>query len=286
VEGDDRRHPLDDELVEGPPGPLQRLLAVAAGHHELGEHGVECPGDDVTDRYDPLLAKLVVHGRTRAQAIERLREALEQTTVLGVRTNLRFLRWLLAQPLMAEGEMRTDTLSRIRLPDPPELDDEAWSAAAATLVDASNDPWGGGWRLNEAPRLRLRHGDEERSVPIARGGGGIAAADPDRRHAFVDVDGQSVEFAVASAPDVDEAAREASAGGEGRATLTAPMPGRVIAVRVAEGASVAESEPVVLIEAMKMEHAVVSPLAGRVTRLVAREGAQVERGALLAGVEA
>jgi biotin carboxyl carrier protein len=153
-------------------------------------------------------------------------------------------------------------------------------------VDASNDPWGGGWRLNEAPRLRLRHGDEERSVAVGRGDGPTAATDPDRRQAFVDVDGQSVEFAVAPAPDVDEAAREASAGGEGRATLTAPMPGRVIAVRVAEGASVAESEPVVVIEAMKMEHAVVSPLAGRVTRLVTREGAQVERGDLLAEVEA
>jgi biotin carboxyl carrier protein len=79
--------------------------------------------------------------------------------------------------------------------------------------------------------------------------------------------------------------RQASASIEGHATLTAPMPGRVISVRVAEGASVSEQEPVVVIEAMKMEHAVASPISGRVARLLVQEGAQVQRGDLLAQVE-
>ena len=76
-------------------------------------------GDHVGDRYDPMLAKLIAHGATRGEALDRLRAALERTTVLGVRTNLRFLRWLLDRPEMGEGEVRTDTIAGLELPGPP-----------------------------------------------------------------------------------------------------------------------------------------------------------------------
>ena len=100
----------------------------------------------------------------------------------------------------------------------------------------------------------------------------------------VGVDGQSLEFAIAPPPTVEEAVRHAAAGGEGAATLTAPMPGRVIAVRAAVGASVAAHQVVVVIEAMKMEHAVVAPNDGVLTRLAVEEGQQVQRGDVLAEV--
>ena len=77
-----------------------------------------------------------------------------------------------------------------------------------------------------------------------------------------------------------------AAGGEGASILIAPMPGRVIAVRAAEGASIAAHQPVVIIEAMKMEHAVVAPLGGRLVRLHVSEGQQVQRGDVLAEVAA
>jgi acetyl-CoA/propionyl-CoA carboxylase biotin carboxyl carrier protein len=244
-------------------------------------------GDEITDRYDPLLAKLIATGATRAEAVTRLREALQRTTVLGVRTNLRFLRWLLAQPPMRDGEMRTDTLGRLALPGAPAIDEAAWTSAASLLAPSSGDGhgvWGGGWRLNAPGQLRLRQVDEERLVTIG------AAARPGvvdlaGAEAFIDVEGQSLEFRLAPAPTVEGAIRQASASDAAHAALIAPMPGRVIAVRAAEGASVREHEPVVVIEAMKMEHAVVSPLAGRVTRLAIREGAQVQRGDVLAEVE-
>ena len=103
----------------------------------------------------------------------------------------------------------------------------------------------------------------------------------------VDVDGQSLEFELAPAPTVEDAVRHASAaGGEGASVLTAPMPGRVIAVRAAEGAAIAAHQPVVIIEAMKMEHAVVAPLGGRLARLHVSEGQQVRRGDVLAEVAA
>ena len=263
-------------------GRLARLswpegVRIDAGIHE---------GDEIGDRYDPMLAKVIAHGRTRDEALERLRTALAATEVLGVRTNLRFLRWLLDERPMREGEMRTDTIANLDLPGPPTITPSHWQAAAALLSPASSDPWSGGWRMAAGPTLRLRHGDQERSVTVA-GGEPLPIAVRDGAAAYVDVDGQSLEFELAPAPTVEDAVRHAAAaGGEGASVLTAPMPGRVIAVRASEGASVAAHQPVIVIEAMKMEHAVVAPLGGRLVRIHVAEGAQVRRGDLLAEVAA
>jgi biotin carboxyl carrier protein len=149
------------------------------------------------------------------------------------------------------------------------------------------DAWGGGWRANAAPSVRLCHADEERSISIVDDPpDSRVAVDAATGVAHVDVEGQSLEFAIAAAPTVEEAIRHAAAHEGGHAALVAPMPGRVIALPVAEGASVQQHATVVVIEAMKMEHAVVSPLAGTVARLLVREGQQVGRGDLLAEVSA
>jgi biotin carboxyl carrier protein len=108
--------------------------------------------------------------------------------------------------------------------------------------------------------------------------------DTESSTAHVAVDGQSLEFRLAPPPSVEEAVRHASVHDADSALLTAPMPGRVIAVRAREGASVPEHATVVVIEAMKMEHAVVAPLAGTVTRIAVQEGQQVQRGDVLAEV--
>jgi acetyl/propionyl-CoA carboxylase alpha subunit len=233
-----------------------------------------------------MLAKLIAHGRTRREAIERLQAALAATSVLGVRTNLRFLRWLLAHAAMRDGEMRTDTIGMLDLPAPPTIQPSHWQMAASLMTPASADPWAGGWRVAAAPTLRLRHGDEERGVTT-----GTPEEPPlavrDGAAVHVDVDGQSLEFELAPAPTVEDAVRHASAvAGEGASVLTAPMPGRVIATRAAEGAALAAHQPVVIIEAMKMEHAVVAPLGGRLVRLLVSEGQQVRRGDVLAEVAA
>ena len=106
------------------------------------------------------------------------------------------------------------------------------------------------------------------------------------RAIHLDVGGQSLAFAIADAPTVDEAVRHAASHAEGHAALVAPMPGRVVAVRVAAGATVAAHATVVVIEAMKMEHAVTTPIAGVVGNLAVRDGDQVQRGDLLAEVMA
>jgi acetyl/propionyl-CoA carboxylase alpha subunit len=242
-------------------------------------------GDEVTDRYDPMIAKLIVHARTREEALERMRTALAATAVLGVRTNLRFLRWLFAQPAMRDGEVRTDTIGSLDLPGPPDVEAKHWQAAALQATQPMRESWEGGWRLNAPAVVRLRHGDEERSVPIGVGDADDPDATSTGEYIHVDAEGQSLEFRIAPPPTVEEAVRHAaSAGGDGTAALLAPMPGRVIAVRVADGAAVRAHQPIIVIEAMKMEHAVVAPIDGTLINLTVREGQQVQRGDLLGEV--
>jgi len=239
--------------------------------------------DDVTASFDPMLAKIIAHGATREEALSGLRDGLARTTILGVRTNIRFLRWLLGQPVVRDGEVRTDTIGRLELPPPPVPAERHWPAASLAVAPADDRPWSGGWRLNAVPVVRLRHDDEERTIPIGHGDG-LPRAIAGRDAIHVEVDGQSLEFEPAPAPTVDEAMRHAGSQEEGSAVLTAPMPGRVIAVRAAEGASVDAHQAVVIIEAMKMEHAVTAPAAGTLTRVVVSEGDQVGRGDVLAEI--
>jgi len=248
------------------------------------DSGVE-EGDVITDRYDPMIAKLIAHGRTRAEALERLRAALDATTILGVRTNLRFLRWLLEQPLMRDGEMRTDSIAQLEVPGPPQPSDGHWRAAAQALRPRDETPWAGGWRLNAPAVLRVAHADETRSVTLG-GGEAETAALLQEGVAHMDVEGQSLEFAIAPPPSVEDAARHAAGSDAGgTALLTAPMPGRVISVRVTQGSAVTRHAVVAVIEAMKMEHAVVAPIDGRVARLTVSEGQQIQRGDALAEIE-
>jgi acetyl-CoA/propionyl-CoA carboxylase biotin carboxyl carrier protein len=180
--------------------------------------------------------------------------------------------------------MRTDTIAGLALPPPPTPGDQHWAVAAALLGPDGGDAWSDGWRLNAPPARRLRHGDDERTLRVGAHAGGAAVRLDDVVH--VDVEGQSLEFRLAPPPTVEEAVRHAAAaGGEGIAILTAPMPGRVIAVRADAGAAVRAQQPIVIIEAMKMEHAVLAPRDGTLTRVAVREGQQVQRGELLAEVD-
>jgi len=281
-------HAVEARLYAEDPGsgflPATGVLAALEWPSDVRVDAGVRQGDEVSDRYDPMLAKLIAHGRTRHEALDRLRAALARTTILGVRTNLRFLRWLLEQPSMRDGEMRTDTIAGLDVPGAPPVGERHWAAAALASQATTTGPWDGGWRLNGPAVRRLRLGDEERSVALVPSEDlPRAVAGPDAIH--VDVDGQSLEFHPAPPPTVEEALRHASAhGGDGTAVLAAPMPGRVIAVRLAAGASVHAHQPVVIIEAMKMEHAVVSPIDGTLVSLAVAEGQQVQRGEVLGEV--
>jgi acetyl-CoA/propionyl-CoA carboxylase biotin carboxyl carrier protein len=246
-------------------------------------------GDDVSGRFDPMLAKIVAHGTGRREALTRLTTALDETVVLGLTTNLRFLRWLVRQPAVVRGTARIDTLDAIwpvntadGNPSETRIPDAAW-AEAARLLEA------GGWRLNGPSRARLLADDgTERLVAAGPGptDGALAAVrSGDALH--VDVDGRSISFRIAPPPDVDRAARAAAAHahGGGTAEVVAPMPGSVLAIHVAVGATVAAGDPIATLEAMKMEHVVAASAAGSVTEIAVAVGDQVVRGQALATVE-
>jgi len=257
-------------------------------------------GDTVTGKFDPMLAKMIAHGADRAEALARLAVALDETTILGLTTNLRFLRWLVREPVIRDGAARIDTLDRIWPPDDwaarVAIPDEAWAAAASALAARALAEPGvasgqDGWRLNAPRRLPLTADDgAERRVELREPVG--VASDPASAVvvfdgvAHLDVDGRSVGVRRTPPPDVDRAARAAVAHHVGgSAEVVAPMPGSVVAVHFALGAIVAVGDPIVTLEAMKMEHAVIAPMAGRITELRVRRSDQVTRGQALAVVE-
>ncbi|HET9345191.1 MAG TPA: biotin/lipoyl-containing protein, partial [Candidatus Limnocylindrales bacterium] len=243
-------------------------------------------GDEVGGRFDPMLAKIVAHGADRSEALSRLQGALDSTTVLGLVTNLRFLRWLVRQPVVVAGQARIDTLDRIWPPDDwaerTAITDDAWQVAARLLGT-------GGWRLNAPAALRLaaEGADAERTVAIedlpAEAPAAVRAGDA----VHVDLAGRSVAFRVAPPPDVDRAARAAAAhgGAGGPVEIVAPMPGSVLRLHVAPGDDVDAGDPLVTLEAMKMEHVVAAGASGRVAEIAVTAGRQVARGDVLAVIQ-
>jgi propionyl-CoA carboxylase alpha chain len=155
---------------------------------------------------------------------------------------------------------------------------------------AESDPEGSaprdGFRLNAAPTIRLASDEETRTVQLSPGSVRTRAAlvrAGDTVH--LDLAGRSIPFRLAPPPDVDRAASAAAAHGTGRVELVAPMPGQVLDIHVTVGSAVEAGDPIVTLEAMKMEHVVASPRSGSVTSISVGQGDQVARGDTLAVVD-
>jgi 3-methylcrotonyl-CoA carboxylase alpha subunit len=267
-------------------GKLIHLVTPAESHQVRIDTGVR-QGDEISPHYDPMIAKLIVHGATRAEAIARLRTALAGYQIVGVSTNVEFLWRLTSAPSFVEARLDTALIEREQahlLPPPAVPPEHVWRLAAHASIDAASGepPWGAvtGWRLNGARAVRpvtLRYGDGERTLsveltmPLSPGAGAVRSGssvhvfDAGRHHVFAAPD-----------PYLPPAAAADHHGG-----LTAPMPGRILAVLVAQGQSVARGAPLVVMEAMKMEHTVTAPRAGSVERLCCAVGEQVREGAEL-----
>ncbi|MBM7117206.1 acetyl-CoA carboxylase biotin carboxylase subunit [Archangium primigenium] len=246
------------------------------------DSGVE-QGGEVTSTYDPMIAKLIAHAPTRTQAAARLAAACRAVRVWPVKTNAAFLARCLEHPDFLAGTVDTGFIgARLDALVPRAEPSEAvlQAAAAARLTPPAAAP--SGFRLNAPPRVEVRLESEgtRHVIPVA--------ATPRAPALPVFISGeQTIVFergqAYAFNPFRAEAlAGEASTGGGG---VLSPMPGRIVAVSVALNAAVRKGQPLVTLEAMKMEHTLLAPFDGVVVELTARAGAQVAEGVVLARLE-
>ncbi|MGB3375780.1 MAG: biotin carboxylase N-terminal domain-containing protein [Microbacterium sp.] len=244
-------------------------------------------GSEVTGFYDPMIAKVIAFGADRASALRRLDAALAHTAVLGVDTNIAFLRALCRHERVVSGDLDTGLIETM-LPFPAAQPSPAMLAAAAHAVtprprSAVADPWHDmpGWRMSVPQPLArtqfLTDGDEMVEAPAAYTHG-IPTATDDDGAVWVFDDGSTTRLRPLSRSERMRrrlAERERTSGPR-QPECRAPMPGAVVAVHVADGDSVHVGDPLVSIEAMKMEHPVLAPHDGTVRLLVAL-GDQVRR---------
>ena len=271
-------------------GTLEHLVTPRTGMEVRVDTGVR-QGDEITPYYDPMIAKLIVHGDTRSAAITRMRDALAEYQIVGVRTNVEFLGRLMTAPSFAHGNLDTALIERERahlFPARAPASDRVLARAAFALGQSQratapgSSPWASrdGWRLVGRARRtwKFRDGEAVRDVEVAFDGEAQQGARDvylrgSEIHVFDAGEHNVLEWIDPYLP-VQE--HTDSHGG-----LRAPMPGRILAITVEPGATVKRGAPLVVMEAMKMEHTVVAPAAGVVEKVLCAVGEQVKEGAEL-----
>jgi len=266
-------------------------------------------GGEVTRHYDPLLAKLIAHGPHRKLALAKLDEALAQTEVLGVRTNLPFLRGLAAHPDVQRGRVDTELVAREYehlVPASRDASEEALALAAAAIVEGArsdDDPWtaSGAFRLGATPgtSVVVHDGSREHALRVEGTGpyrvaGHTLSRDQSEAHAWIAdgkpaaaaMDGTRVWTSVAGRSfELDSAAPQRMLDVARAHEVDAPMPGVIIAVHAKPDLRVRRGDLLFALEAMKMELRVEAPADGIVTGVRTAVGQTVARGQRLADFE-
>jgi 3-methylcrotonyl-CoA carboxylase alpha subunit len=248
------------------------IFAIGDGDARI-ETGV-AEGDEISPHYDPLIAKIITHAETRAEAISRMQQCLAQQLVFPVKTNAPFLLRAVSSEAFQQARLDTGLIARHPhwaepvTPSQAACDQAArafWQRAASKLPVKLP-----GFRLNAASqsKVAMMLGEAVVLGDAARPSAGLRQAE-DGEWVWLNEAGETFAF------------RRFAARGSGQASaadgvILAPMPGKVIAVDVAEGQTVSAGQRLLVLEAMKMEHALAAPFAGRVEALAVRAGAQVQ----------
>jgi geranyl-CoA carboxylase alpha subunit len=282
------------------------------------EHALQS-GSDIPPFYDSMIAKLISHGATRDEARRKLISGLEHTAAFGVTTNQAFLAACLRHPVFASGAAMTSFIGRHRDALLAPRKDPASEAALAALLlyvtDANAPPWRGGRSLATTfpvpARVELDHGVYDLEVARERDGGYIVSRDGAEHRFEIDaLESNTIRFRsnglaesasflrdrdrlyllhrgiTISVVDLTLAAPAAAAaiGGDGK--VRAAMNGRVVALLVKPGDTVAAGQPVMTLEAMKMEHVHTAGIAGTISAIDVAEGEQVTTGKIVVEIEA
>ena len=304
-------------------GTLTRFRMPTADERLRIDTGVR-EGDEIGIHYDPMIAKLIVHGDDRDDAVARLRRALSECRIAGLPTNLSMLKQVAANADFAKAKIDTAFVDSL---DDRSGDDEELGLAIACLfvlleraADSRRDdtrdadsPWNTltGWRLNATGEdlITFYIGDRECSVPIRYEADGFALLLPSgtiaasgrlagdgqlvavignqRLRADVVRDNNSLDLFVAGQHlrlRCEDRDRSGNRGESASGLLVAPMPGRVISVLVECGADVSKGQALMIIEAMKMEHTIHASADGTVTAVSYGEGDLVEEGVELLAI--
>lgn len=302
-------------------GRIRRLSVPAANAGLRIDSGLSA-GDTVTVHYDPLLFKIIASGEDRCAALDRLSESVQACELEGVRTNLDFLKRVLAHPAYREGRTNTRFIEQFssQLISIPADEEILALASLYILLSRSeldlphspdrNSPWAkqSAWRLNatatelfefvdhgQQRRVAVQHSSEYYTLLGAAGNSklrgelephGTLSAWLGHRslRAHIARDGDSLSIRTAQARYSLRLGRlSASRPGAkaANAALTAPMPGTVIAVHVRPGDVVARGDPLMVMEAMKMEHTITAPFEGTVERVCFKVGERIDAEAEL-----
>ncbi len=269
-----------------PTGGTSLLLREPAGEGVRVDSSL-VEGAPVGTTYDPMLSKVIAWGPDRTTALARLDRALADTVVLGVGTNTAFLRRLLAHEDVRAGRLDTGLVERsleeLTAGEVPLAALAAFALSRRAALRTGDDPWvqATGWRPGRPAPLRwdLDADGERRTLTLSGDTLGWGGRDGRRRRrrarsspstgapppcwsrrtattTWVHVDGATT--ALTPLPPV----RRGSAAGSADASVRSPMPGSVIAVHVASGDPVDKGTPLLVVEAMKMEHTLAAPAAG------------------------
>jgi 3-methylcrotonyl-CoA carboxylase alpha subunit len=326
-------------------GTLRHMRVPAAVEFELGgtpghpaavrvDSGVR-EGDEISPFYDPMIAKLIVWGADRTQALARMSQALSEFQIVGLATNIAFLKRLVESPAFSNADLDTGLIERngdVLFPQSKAAPAAALALAALALVESEKDkssavaanpadPWGQalGWRMNGDYQRQLSFTDDYAAGTDAKAyqlkltyhahgwdiemAGASSTLELVKRegaelsirlggtatHGSVRRDGEIFHvftggrhFTLAYNDPMAHAGEHEAGGGR----LTAPMPGKVVAVMIANGAEVKKGQPLVIMEAMKMEHTISAPGDGLVEEVLYQVGDQVADGAPLIAFKA
>ncbi len=307
-------------------GTLRHARTPAAVNFELGganepaafriDSGVR-EGDTISPFYDPMIAKMIVWGKDRKEALARMAQALAQYQIVGLHSNIAFLSRLVTSTAFSGADLDTGLIERNQaelFPAPAAASLTTLALACVSLLNSEKspgkDPWQSshGWRMNGQLERTLQFTEEEQAhqvnITYLADGWQVQTGEAQAQVRLASVNGNDIVIKIADQTVAATVVRDGehfhvfaqgkhsdlhyndalAHAGEAEAEggrLTAPMPGKIVAVLVNQAQEVKKGDALLIMEAMKMEHTISAPHDGVIAEVLYAIGDQVAEGAQL-----